>query len=70
MHKLREKHETTQQLTFQLQQMQEQMSSMNGPAEFQDIESKLQWKIVLRFQSACHDSEFSCFAQPRQRIAA
>ena len=37
--KLRENHETIQQLTSQLQQMQEQMNSMNSSGEFQDIES-------------------------------
>ena len=37
--KLRENHETIQQLTFQLQQMQEQMNSINSSEEFQDIES-------------------------------
>ena len=31
---------------------------------------KLQWKDVSRFQSTCDDSEFSLFAQPRQKIAA
>ena len=64
--KLRENHETIQQLTSQLQ---EQMNSMNSSGEFQDIESN-KWKIVSRFQSTRDDSEFSCFAQPRQKIAA
>ena len=36
--KLRENHETIQQLTFQLQ-LQEQMNSMNGSVGFQDIGS-------------------------------
>ena len=27
------------------------------------------WKIVSRFQSAWDDSDFTCFAQPRQKIA-
>ena len=40
MQKLRENHETIQQLTFQLKQMQEQMNSLDSPGEFQDIESK------------------------------
>ena len=39
MQKLRENHETIQQLTFQLQQIQEQMNAMNSCGEFQDIES-------------------------------
>ena len=37
--KLRENHETIQQLTFQLQQLQEQMNSIDSSGEFQDIES-------------------------------
>ena len=37
--KLTENHETIQQLTSQLHQMQEQMNSMNSSGEFQDIES-------------------------------
>ena len=36
MQKLRENHETIQQLTLQLQQMQEQMSSMSDSGDFQD----------------------------------
>ena len=37
--KLKENHETLQQLTSQLQQMQEQRNSMNGSGDFQDVES-------------------------------
>ena len=37
--KLRESHETIQQLTSRLQQMQEQMNSMIDSGDFQDIES-------------------------------
>ena len=39
MQKLRENHETIQQLTSQLQQMQEQMNSMNESGDVQDVES-------------------------------
>ena len=39
MQKLREKHETTQKLTSQLQEMQEQTNSMNDSGEFQEVES-------------------------------
>ena len=35
MQKCRENHETIQQLTYQLQQMQEQMNSMNDSGDFQ-----------------------------------
>ena len=31
---------------------------------------KLQWKIVIRFQSTCNDSEFSFHAEPRQASAS
>ena len=30
---------------------------------------KLQWEVVLRFQSTCNDSEFSFHAEPRQTLA-
>ena len=39
MQKLRKKHETIQQLTSQLQQMQEHMTSMNDSGDLQDVES-------------------------------
>ena len=45
MQKLRENHATTQQLTFQLQQTQEQMNSMNSSGEFQDIESNYSGRL-------------------------
>ena len=37
--KLRESHETIQQLTSQMQEMQEQMNSVNDSEEFQEVES-------------------------------
>ena len=37
--RLREHHEKIQQLTSQLQKMQEQMNSMNDSWDFQDVES-------------------------------
>ena len=37
--KSRENHETKQQLTFQLHEMQEQMNSMNDSGEFHEVES-------------------------------
>ena len=57
--KLRENHETIQQLTSQLQHMQEQMNLIFK-----------MWKVVSRFQPTYNDSEFSFRAQPRQKIAA
>ena len=67
--KLRENHETIQQPTSQLQQMQEQMNSMNDSGDFQGCGIKFGWKVVSRFQSPYYDSEFSFLAQPRQKIA-
>ena len=43
--KLRGKHETIQQLTSQLQKMQERMNSMNSFGEFQDIESNYSGRL-------------------------
>ena len=43
--KLRENHETIQQLTSQLQQMQEQMNSMNDSGDFQDVESNYSGRL-------------------------
>ena len=43
--KLRENHETIQQLTSQLEKMQEQMNSMSSPGEFQDIESNYSGRL-------------------------
>ena len=37
MQKLRENHETIQQLTSQLQQMQEQTNSVSDSGDFQDV---------------------------------
>ena len=45
MQKLRESHKTIQQLAFQLQQIQEQMNSMNDPAYFQDVESSYSGRL-------------------------
>ena len=41
----RENHETIQQLTSQLQQMQEQMKSMNDSGDFQDVESNYDGRL-------------------------
>ena len=55
---LRESHETIQRLTSQMQEMQEQMNSMedSGGISRSGIES--QWEIVLRSQSTSSDSKF------------
>ena len=83
--KLRESHETIQKLTSQIQEMQEQMNSVNDSGEFQKVESKhsgrlshvssrpavttMRFEIVLRFQSTSRDSKFSFCAEPRQTPA-
>ena len=70
VHKLRENHDTIQQFTSQLQPNATTDEFCNWFCRFSRCGIKFLWKIVSRFQSACDDSEFSCFAQPRQKIAA
>ena len=43
--KIRENHETIQKLTSQLQEMQEQMNSMNDSGEFQEVESNYSGRL-------------------------
>ena len=43
--KLRENHETIQQLTSQLQQMREQVNSMNDSGDFQEVESNYSGRL-------------------------
>ena len=45
MQKLRENHETIQKLTSQLQEMQDQMNSMNDSGEFQEVESNYSGRL-------------------------
>ena len=68
--KIRVNYETIQKLTSQLQEMQEQMNSMNDSGEFQEVESNHSGRTVLRSQSACSDSKFSFHAQPWQTLAS
>ena len=63
--KLRESHETIQQLTSQLQQMQEQMNFYERFWRFSGCRIKEKCKIISRSQSTCKNSEFSVVAQPR-----
>ena len=51
MQKLIENHETIQLLTSQLEQMREQMNSLDDSGEFQDVESNYSGRIVSRFES-------------------
>ena len=41
-----------------MQEMQEQMNSMNDSGEFQEVESNYGGRLSLSFQSACNDSKF------------
>ena len=45
MQKLRENRETIHQFTSQLQEVQEQMNSMNGAGDFQDVESNYSGRL-------------------------
>ena len=63
--KLRKNHETTQQLTSQLQQMQEQINSMNESGDFQEVESN-----KSRSCPTYDNYKFSFHAEPRQTSAS
>ena len=65
---LRENHETIQQLTSQVQQMQEQTNSMRD-SEKSKMRNRIFVEDCLTFPVS-DDSEFSFLAQPRQKIAA
>ena len=67
--KSRENPETIQKLNSQLQEVQEQRNSMNDSGEFQEW-NRITVGDCFTSQSTSGDSEFSCFAQPRQKIAA
>ena len=65
--KLTENRETIQKLSSQLRGMQDQMNSLSDSGEFSRNGIKLQWEIVLRFQSTCNDAKFSFHAELRQK---
>ena len=50
--KLKRKNETIQKLTSQLQEMQDQMNSMNDSGEFQEVESN--YSDCLTFPVSLH----------------
>ena len=68
--KFRENHETIQPLTAQLQEMQDQMNSMNDSGRISRCGIKFWWEIVSRFQSTCDNSKFSFHAESRQTFAS
>ena len=70
LQKLRENHETIQQLTSQLQQMQEQMNSMNDYGDSKDVESNYSGRLSQVSSQPVMIPSFSFLAQPRQKIAA
>ena len=63
--KLRENQKTMQQVTSQLQQMQEQINSMNDSGDFQEVESK-----YSRSCPTYDNFKFSFYAEPRQTSAS
>ena len=68
MQKLRESHETIQRLTSQMQEVQEQMNSMNDSGEFQEVESNHS-EIVLRSSQPAAIPSSSVHVEPRQTLA-
>ena len=64
--KLEENRETIQKLTSQLQEMQEQMNSMNDSGKSQEVESNHSGRLSY---VSCNDSKFSFHAEPRQTLA-
>ena len=67
--KLRESHGTIQRLTSQMQEIQEQMNSMNDSGEFQEVVPNHSGRLSYVPQSSCSDSKFSFCAEPRQTVA-
>ena len=66
-----EKNETIQKLTSQLQEMQEQMNSMNDSGEFQEVESNYSGRLSdVSSQPAMIPSSLSFHAEPRQTLAS
>ena len=47
--KIKRNHETIQQLTSQLQQMLEQMNSMNDSVDIKDVESNASGRVCLTY---------------------
>ena len=58
--KLRDSHETIQRLTSQMQEMQEQMNSMNHSGEFQEVESNYSGRLSYVPSQPAHRREKEC----------
>ena len=65
---LRESHATIQELTSQVQELQERMNCMSDSQDFQDLVD-LQWKCISRSQSAGSRSKSSSCVEPRPKPA-
>ena len=63
---LRENHETIQQLTSQVQQMQEQTNSMRDSEKISRYGIEFLWKIVSRFQSVMIPSSRSLLSRDKR----
>ena len=67
--KLRENHETIQKLSFQLREMQEQMNSMSGSGEFQEMESNYSGRLsYVSSQLAMIPSSRSMLSRDKRRF--
>ena len=58
-----------QELTPQIQELQERVNLMNDSREFQDVESIYSGKIIPRSQSTGIHSESLWYAEPRPKPA-
>ena len=67
--KLRESHDTIQQLTSQIQELHERANCMNDSIQLQDYRIDLQWKNISRSQSTSSRSKSSIYVEPRQKHA-
>ena len=66
---LRESHATLQELTSQLQELQERMNCMNDSRDVSRCRIDLQWKIIPRSQSTGNRSKSLRDAEPRPKSA-
>ena len=66
---LRESHAPIQELTSQIQELQERMNYLSDSGELQDKEIGMQRKIISRSQSAGSRSKSSIYVEPRPKPA-
>ena len=64
---LRDSHATIQELTSQVQELQERMNNMNDSREFQD-RVDLQWNIISRWNSSLFESKCYRWKTPCRRV--